>query len=154
MDESQSTLDDSVDGESGAAPDTSDTGDSLEIDPKAEDDDEPSPPSTLPNYVTDPISRQGIDALREVIDYAEARREFLKRNPDESDLPGDGETNVDADGNWEYITEETTTCGDSNCKCGHGDGAYQHGPYKKRYYKKDDGTLTSEWIPGSGDTDE
>ena len=36
------------------------------------------------------------------------------------------------------------TCGDESCKC-MTDGE-NHGPYKYRYYRTSDGTLTSEYI--------
>ena len=39
---------------------------------------------------------------------------------------------------------EKVTCGDETCKC-MTDGE-KHGPYKYRYYRTDDGTLTSEYI--------
>ena len=39
---------------------------------------------------------------------------------------------------------EKVTCGDETCKCMI--NGEKHGPYKYRYYRKDDGTLISEYI--------
>ena len=39
---------------------------------------------------------------------------------------------------------EKVTCGDETCKCLR--EGKKHGPYKYVYYRKDDGTLTSDYI--------
>jgi hypothetical protein len=39
---------------------------------------------------------------------------------------------------------EKVTCGDKTCKCMTEDE--KHGPYKYVYYRKPDGTLTSDYI--------
>jgi hypothetical protein len=78
-------------------------------------------------------------------EYIEGLIEWKQRPVEDDDLPIEAEP-VD-DGSNEgsgTVVMEKVTCGDETCKC-MTDGE-KHGPYKYRYYRKSDGTLTSEYI--------
>ena len=105
----------------------------------------PSAPPSLPKYLAEGLPKQDSETLLETQEYLDELIEWKQRPVDEDDLsdsaePVDGES----DERRGTVVIEKVTCGDESCKC-MTDGE-KHGPYKYRYYRKDDGTLTSEYI--------
>ena len=103
----------------------------------------PTAPPSLPKYLAEGLPKQDSETLSETQEYVEALIEWSQR-PVEDDLPDSAEPVDDEDAERGTVVMEKVTCGDESCKC-MTDGE-KHGPYKYRYYRKDDGTLTSEYI--------
>jgi len=106
---------------------------------------EPEPPEELPAYLAEGIGRQDPDGLRRVIEYASARLAYLEaeaaRPVDPDEIPSEpGE---------EVVETKKTSSGTLQKKmipCGKDCNGCPHGPYTYRYFRKDDGSLTSEYV--------
>ena len=105
----------------------------------------PSAPPSLPKYLAEGLPKQDVEALSDAREFIDELIEWKQRPVDEDDLPDSAEP-VDgkSDERTGTVVMEKVTCGDESCKC-MTDGE-KHGPYKYRYYRTDDGTLTSEYI--------
>jgi hypothetical protein len=102
---------------------------------------EPSPPSDLPAYLTDPVDRQSPDELRALAEYALKRAAWADRDLDTDELDvDDGEELVDvkSDGKEGYVVEKKIPCGKNCSGC-------PHGPYRYRQWRDGD-TVRSEYL--------
>lgn len=114
---------------------------------------DPEPPDGLPEYLTDPVSRQDLDALRELQTWVENRIEYLdwesvkplraERVLAFTDAEDIGDV-IESAGGWLYT---------KHLPCGPGCDGCPHGPYTYRYYRGRDGSLTSEYV-GAGPAEE
>jgi hypothetical protein len=98
---------------------------------------EPPPPDGVPKYVSEGVDRQDADSLRVLIDYCEARLEYIEaqadRDLDEDDLADQGEEIVDVE-ETEAGTKvvKKVPCGKDNCS------SCPHGPYEYRVHREGD----------------
>jgi hypothetical protein len=102
---------------------------------------EPSPPSDLPAYLTDPVDRQSPDELRALAEYALKRAAWADRDLDTDELDvDDAEELVDvkSDGKEGYVVEKKIPCGKDCSGC-------PHGPYRYRQWRDGD-TVRSEYL--------
>jgi hypothetical protein len=104
----------------------------------------PSAPPSLPKYLAEGLPKQDVETLSDAREFIDELIEWKQRSVDEDDLPDSAEPVDDEDAERGTVVMEKVTCGDESCKC-MTDGE-KHGPYKYHYYRKDDGTLTSEYI--------
>ena len=105
----------------------------------------PVAPASLPKYLRDGLPKQNRETLSETREYIDELLEWSQQSIDDDQLPDDAEP-IDEDKNSSKggtIVEELVTCGDETCKCIR--KGEKHGPYRYRYYRKPDGTLTSEY---------
>jgi hypothetical protein len=105
----------------------------------------PSAPPSLPKYLAEGLPKQDVEALSDAREFIDGLIEWSQRPVEEDDLPDSAESvDGESDERTGTVVMEKVTCGDESCKCMTGDE--KHGPYKYRYYRTDDGTLTSEYI--------
>jgi hypothetical protein len=104
----------------------------------------PTAPLSLPKYLAEGLPKQNVEALSDACEYIDELIEWKQRPVEDDDLPDSAESVDDEDTERGTVVMEKVTCGDENCKC-MTDGE-KHGPYKYRYYRKSDGTPTSEYI--------
>lgn len=105
---------------------------------------EPEAPESIPAYVQDGLDRQDQDTLIDVIDYCEARIDYLEaqadRDLEEDELADDGEEVVDveqSDGGTKVVKK--VPCGKDNCS------TCPHGPYEYRV-RRDGDSLTWKYV--------
>ena len=105
----------------------------------------PTAPSSLPKYLAEGLPKQDVEALSDAREFIGELIEWKQRPVDEDDLPEAAEP-IDHESaeRTGTVVMEKVTCGDESCKCMTDDE--KHGPYTYRYYRTDDGTLTSEYI--------
>jgi hypothetical protein len=106
---------------------------------------EPRAPESIPTYIRDGLDRQDPETLADVIDYCEARIDYLEaqadRDLDEDELADDGEEVVDidqTDGGGTKVVKKVP-CGKDNCS------TCPHGPYEYRVHRDGD-SLRWEYI--------
>jgi len=104
--------------------------------------DAPTAPETLPKYLADGLTKQDVDTLEDVKQYADALIEHQQRPVTVDELPDGAEPVNDQEGGAGTIVKERVKCG-ADCTCNEGQG---HGPYKYRYFRDESGNLTSEYI--------
>lgn len=105
----------------------------------------PAAPPSLPKYLRKGLPKQDIDRLTDAREYIDELIAWQQRPVEDDELPEEAEpVDDDSDGRGGTVVMEKVTCGDETCKC-MSDGE-KHGPYKYRYYRTSDGTLTSEYI--------
>ena len=105
----------------------------------------PSAPPSLPKYLAEGLPKQDVEALLDAREFIDELIEWKQRPVEEDDLPDSAEpVDGESDERTGTVVMEKVTCGDESCKCMTDDE--KHGPYKYRYYRTDDGTLTSEYI--------
>lgn len=105
----------------------------------------PAAPSSLPKYLRDGLPNQNVEKLIEARAFIDELVEWKQRPIENADLPKDAEPIEDESRERRgTVVMEKVTCGDETCKCMK--NGEKHGPYKYLYYRKDDGTLTSEYI--------
>lgn len=105
----------------------------------------PAPPHSLPKYIRKGLPKQDRETLKEARDYIEELIQYTEQPVGDGKLPDDADP-VDADEENRRggtLVWEKVTCGDPTCKCIK--KGEKHGPYLYRYYRKADGTLTSEY---------
>lgn len=101
----------------------------------------PTPPSSLPNYLADGLSKQDLETLRDVQQFVEELIDEADREVARSELPDGAEvtdTDTDARGT---IVKERVKCG-TQCTCNDGTG---HGPYLYAY-RWEGGKLVSAYL--------
>lgn len=106
---------------------------------------EPEPPEQLAAYLADGIQRQDPDGLRRVLEFASERLAYLEA---EAARPVDPDE-LEAEPGEEIVETKTTKNGTLQKKkipCGKDCNGCPHGPYTYRYYRKPDGSLTSEYV--------
>jgi hypothetical protein len=121
-----------------------------ELDNEEEDSipDQPTPPESLPAYLSDPLTRQDNEVLEDVIDYAEQLIEYNDRQLTPAELEEELDIDTDSDDVEIENTEKGSIqkvkkkCGDPNCHCADGK---KHGPYKYLYWREG-GTVKSEYL--------
>jgi len=105
----------------------------------------PTAPPSLPKYLREGLPKQEVGSLTDAHEYIEELIEWKQRPVEDDDLPEEADpVDDDNDGVQGTVVMEKVTCGDETCKCM--TEGKKHGPYKYRYYRKGDGTLTSEYI--------
>ena len=105
----------------------------------------PTAPLSLPKYLAEGLPKQDVTALSDARAYIDELIEWKQRPIENDDLPQAAEQVGDeSDGREGPVVMEKVTCGDESCKCM--TKGEKHGPYKYRYYRTSDGTLTSEYI--------
>ena len=105
----------------------------------------PTAPPSIPKYLAEGLPKQDVETLLETQEYLAELIKWKQRPVEEGDLPDSAEpVDGESDERRGTVVMEKVTCGDETCKC-MTDGE-KHGPYKYRYYRTDDGTLTSEYI--------
>jgi hypothetical protein len=106
----------------------------------------PTAPASLPKYLWKGLPKQEIGTLTDAREYIDELIEWKQRPVEEDDdLPDKAEPVDDESDEWGgTVVMETVTCGDETCKCM--TEGEKHGPYKYVYYRKSDGTLTSDYI--------
>ena len=105
----------------------------------------PTAPPSLPKYLAEGLPKQNVAALSDAREYLDELTEWKQRPVESDDLPQAAKPVSDeSDGREGTVVMENVTYGDENCKC-MTDGE-KHGPYKYRYYRTTEGTLTSEYI--------
>ena len=105
----------------------------------------PTAPPSLPKYLAEGLPKQDSETLLETQEYLDELIEWKQRPVDEDDLPDSAEpVDGENDERTGTVVMEKVTCGDESCKCM--TEGEKHGPYKYRYYRTDDGMLTSEYI--------
>ena len=107
---------------------------------------QPSPPTSLPKYLAEGLSKQDTETLQDVQRYIEALIEYRDQAVDTDELPETAEpvNEPDSAGNGTVVKEQVT-CGDDSCKCASGDSQDMRGPYLYRYYREN-GAMKSEYI--------
>jgi hypothetical protein len=107
---------------------------------------QPSPPSSLPQYLAEGLPKQDTETLHEIQDYTEALIEYRDQSLETAELPETAEPidESDSSGNGTLVKEKVT-CGDDSCRCASGDRQDKHGPYLYRYYREN-GTMKSEYV--------
>jgi hypothetical protein len=104
----------------------------------------PTAPPPLPKYLAEGLPKQDVGTLSDAHEYIDDLIEWKQRPVEDDDLPDSAELVDDEDAERGTVVMEKVTCGDESCKCiTEGE---KHGPYEYRYYRKSDGTLTSEYI--------
>ena len=106
----------------------------------------PAAPASLPKYLRKGLPKQDRESLLEIREYIDELLEWTQQPIDNDELPDDADP-VDEDGDSPKggtVVMEKVTCGDETCKCMK--KGEKHGPYKYLYYRKADGTLTSDYI--------
>ena len=102
-------------------------------------------PPSLPKYLAEGLPKQDVKSLSDAREFIDELIEWSQRPVEEDDLPDSAEpVDDESDERTGTVVMEKVTCGDETCKC-MTDGE-KHGPYKYHYYRKSDGTLTSEYI--------
>jgi hypothetical protein len=112
---------------------------------------QPSPPTSLPKYLTEGLPKQDTETLHEIQNYVEVLIEYRNQSVDTDELPKAAEPVDEADSAESgTVVKEKVTCGDDSCKCASGNPPDIHGPYLYRYYREN-GTMKSEYVgkPGS-----
>jgi hypothetical protein len=105
----------------------------------------PTAPPSLPKYLAEGLPKQNVEVLSDACEYIDTLIEWKQRSVEDEDLPDSAEpVDGESDERTGTVVMEKVTCGDESCKCMTDDE--KHGPYKYRYYRTDDGTLTSEYI--------
>ena len=105
----------------------------------------PIAPPSLPKYLAEGLPKQNVETLSNAREFIDELIEWKQRPVKNDDLPEAAEpVDDESDGREGTVVMEKVTCGDETCKCM--TEGEKHGPYKYRYYRKDDGTLTSEYI--------
>ena len=105
----------------------------------------PTAPPSLPKYLAEGLLKQNVAALSDTREYLDELIEWKQRPVENDDLPQAAEPiGAESDGREGTVVMEKVTCGDETCKCM--TEGEKHGPYKYRYYRTSDGTLTSEYI--------
>ncbi len=88
----------------------------------------PPAPESLPNYLVEPLARQDIASLRDVIAYSEALIEHYEREEEADELAEDELVeNVEENGGGSIVTKRQKCAADCTCNEGRG-----HGPYSWR----------------------
>ena len=109
------------------------------------DETPPTAPSSLPKYLGNGLPKQDIGTLSDAREFIDELIEWKQRPVEDADLPEEAEPIEDeSEGRTGTVVMEKVTCGDETCKCLR--KGEKHGPYKYLYYRKDDGTLTSDYI--------
>ena len=106
----------------------------------------PAAPASLPKYLREGLPKQDRETLLEAHEYIDELLEWTQQPIEDDELPDDADP-VDEDGSSSKggtVVMEKVKCGDETCKCMKKNE--KHGPYKYLYYRKADGTLTSEYI--------
>lgn len=106
------------------------------------DDAAPTPPDSLPKYISEGIPKQDDATLEDARDWIDELLAHRDQPVTDSELPDDAEP-VNEDSGSGTVVEEMVTCGDDSCECM--DGGDKHGPYLYRYYREG-GELKSEYI--------
>lgn len=107
--------------------------------------DPPSAPQSLPKYLRKGLSKQDRETLTEAHEFIDELLRYTEQPIDNDQLPDDADP-IDNDNDNSMggtFVMEKVTCGDESCKCMK--KGEKHGPYEYRYYRKPDGTLTSEY---------
>jgi hypothetical protein len=105
----------------------------------------PTAPESLPKYLRNGLPKQEVGTLSDAREYINELIDWKQRPVEDDDLPEKAEPiDDDNEGRQGTVTMEKTTCGDETCKCM--TEGEKHGPYKYLYYRKSDGTLTSDYI--------
>jgi hypothetical protein len=105
----------------------------------------PTAPASLPKYLRRGLPKQDTETLLDAREYIEELIEWNQRPVEDDDLPAEAEPVDDEnDERRGTVVMEKVTCGDETCKCM--TEGEKHGPYKYIYYRKSDGTLTSDYI--------
>ena len=105
----------------------------------------PTAPPSLPKYLRNGLPNQNVEKLFDARTFIDELIEWKQRPVEDADLPEEAEPiEGESGGQPETVVMEKVTCGDETCKCIK--KGEKHGPYKYLYYRKDDGTLTSEYI--------
>jgi hypothetical protein len=107
---------------------------------------QPSPPSSLPQYLAEGLPKQDTETLHEIQNYTEALIEYRDQPLNTDELPETAEP-VDESDSAESgtVVKEKVSCGDDSCQCASGDSEDLHGPYLYRYYRAN-GKTRSEYI--------
>lgn len=105
----------------------------------------PIAPESLPKYLRNGLPEQEVGTLADAREYIEELIEWKQQPVEDDDLPDEAEPIDDeSDERGGTVVMEKVTCGDETCKClTEGE---KHGPYEYLYYRKSDGTLTSDYI--------
>ena len=106
----------------------------------------PAAPASLPKYLRKGLPKQDRESLLETREYIDELLAWTQQPIDDGELPDDADP-VNEDGSSPKggtVVMEKVTCGDETCKCMK--KGEKHGPYKYLYYRKADGTLTSDYI--------
>jgi hypothetical protein len=105
----------------------------------------PTAPESLPKYLRKGLPKQEVGPLTDAREYIEELIERKQRPVEDDDLPEEAEpVDDDDEGRSGTVVMEKVTCGDETCKCM--TEGEKHGPYEYLYYRKSDGTLTSDYI--------
>jgi hypothetical protein len=105
----------------------------------------PGAPPSLPKYLRKGLPKQEVGALTDAREYINELIEWKQRPVEDDDLPEEAEpVDDESSGKGGTVVMEKVTCGDETCACM--TEGKKHGPYKYRYYRKPDGTPTSEYI--------
>ncbi|HET7324243.1 MAG TPA: DUF6788 family protein [Halococcus sp.] len=105
----------------------------------------PTAPESLPKYLRKGLPKQEVDTLTDARDFIDELIEWKQRPVEDDDLPKEAEpVDDESDERGGTVVMEKVTCGDETCKCMR--EGEKHGPYKYHYYRKSDGTLTSDYI--------
>lgn len=112
------------------------------------DETPPTAPPSLPKYLRNlrnGLPNQNVEKLFDARTFIDELIEWKQRPVEDADLPEEAEPiEGESGGQPGTVVMEKVTCGDETCKCIK--KGEKHGPYKYLYYRKDDGTLTSEYI--------
>ena len=105
----------------------------------------PTAPPSLPKYLAEGLPKQDVEKLSDAREFIDELIEWSQRPVEDDDLPEAAEPITDAsDERRGTVVLEKVTCGDETGKCLR--EGKKHGPYKYIYYRKPDGTLTSDYI--------
>ena len=106
----------------------------------------PNAPKSLPKYLREGLPKQDRGTLLDAHEYIDELLEWTQQPIDDDELPDDADPINESDSSTKggTVVMEKVTCGDETCKCMR--EGEKHGPYQYRYYRKADGTLTSEYI--------
>ena len=105
----------------------------------------PTAPDSLPKYLRKGLPNQDVPNLHAARDYIDELLDWKQRPVEDDELPEKADPIEDeSEGRRGTVVMEKVTCGDETCKCLR--KGEKHGPYKYIYYRKEDGTLTSDYI--------
>ena len=116
--------------------------------------DPPSAPDDIPAYVRDGIDRQDPETLAAIVEYCEARREYLERELTAEDLAAEEDGLVEDDEELVDVDEDSAgTIVVKRVPCGKDCGGCPHGPYKYRVSREGD-SLNWEYLGKAAEGEE
>lgn len=105
------------------------------------EDKQPSPPESLPKYLSKGLPKQSTETLRATQEWIDDLLEYHSRPVRADELPEEAEPLDENPAENGTLVKERVKCG-ADCNCNDGNG---HGPYLYRY-RRIDGKLTSEYV--------